>query len=60
MGVSSDKNKKKKDNKLEEILCSKCGDIPEIIAVHIIVLIVRSFVVNLVKIISILLIIVFK
>ena len=35
MGASSDKNKKRFDyNKLEEILCSKCGDIPEIIDAH--------------------------
>ena len=35
MGVSSDKNQKKEDiNKLEEILCFKCGDIPEIIDAH--------------------------
>jgi len=35
MGASSDKNKRRLDyNKLEEILCSKCGDIPEIIDAH--------------------------
>ena len=38
MGVSSDKSKPRVDiidnNKLEEILCFKCGDIPEIIDAH--------------------------